>query len=76
MDHSTALHLVKMYPIYRKDEKNLLELETRFKFTRKVGLDFDYTSYLEEKYDLLESQYFELEKKLKEKETDNKIQSN
>ena len=76
MDHSTALHLVKMYPIYKKDEKNLLELETRFKFTRKVGLDFDYTSYLEEKYDLLESQYFELEKKLKEKETENKIQSN
>lgn len=63
MDHSNALHLVKMYPIYRRDDKRLLELEKTFKFTRKTGLDFDYTNYLEDKYESLEEKYYKLEKK-------------
>ena len=63
MDHSNALHLVKMYPIYRRDDKRLLELEKTFKFTRKTGLDFDYTNYLEDKYESLEEKYYKLERK-------------
>tara|TARA_B110000879_G_C11069340_1_gene470058 strand:- start:96 stop:509 length:414 start_codon:yes stop_codon:yes gene_type:complete len=63
MDHSNVLYLVKMYPIYRRDDKRLMELEKKFSFTSKVGLDYDYTNYLENKYELLEDKYFKLEKK-------------
>ena len=49
MDHSNALHLVKMYPIYKRDNKQLT--------------DFDYTNYLEDKYESLEEKYYKLERK-------------
>ena len=63
MNHTVAFHAVKMYPRYRMEDKELMELEKQFIFTRKVGRDFDYSSYLESKYELLEEKYYRLEKK-------------
>ena len=63
MNHTNVLHLVKMYSIYRREDHNLMDLEKRFVFTQKVGRDFDYSKYLEDKYESLEEKYYKLEKK-------------
>ena len=63
MNHTNVLHLVKMYSIYRREDNNLMDLEKRFVFTQKVGRDFDYSKYLEDKYESLEEKYYKLEKK-------------
>ena len=63
MNHTNVLHLVKMYSIYRREDNNLMDLEKRFVFTQKVGRDFDYSKYLESKYESLEEKYYRLEKK-------------
>jgi len=63
MNHTTVLHLVKMYPVYKREDNNLIDLEKRFVFTKKVGRDFNYSKYLEDKYDSLEEKYYRLEKK-------------
>jgi chromosomal replication initiation ATPase DnaA len=63
MNHTNVLHLVKMYSIYRREDHNLMDLEKRFVFTQKVGRDFDYSKYLEDKYESLEEKYYRLEKK-------------
>ena len=63
MNHTNVLHLVKMYSIYRREDNNLMDLEKRFVFTQKVGRDFDYSKYLEDKYESLEEKYYRLEKK-------------
>ena len=63
MNHTNVLHLVKMYSIYRREDNNLMDLEKRFVFTQKVGRDFDYSKYLESKYDSLEEKYYRLERK-------------
>mgnify|MGYP003644239715 FL=1 len=63
MNHTNVLHLVKMYSIYRREDHNLMDLEKRFVFTQKVGRDFDYSKYLEDKYESLEEKYYRLERK-------------
>ena len=63
MNHTNVLHLVKMYSIYRREDNNLMDLEKRFVFTQKVGRDFDYSKYLEDKYESLEEKYYRLERK-------------
>ena len=63
MNHANVFHLVKMYSTYRREENNLIDLEKRFVFTQKFGRDFDYSKYLESKYDSLEEKYYRLERK-------------
>jgi len=66
MNHSTAMHLVKMYPSYRQKNIKIRKLEKRFYFTENVNFDeIDKIEYLEKKYFKLESDYLELNKKLK-----------
>jgi len=66
MDHATAMHLVKMFPIYKRDNKNLVEFEKTFVFNTRIPYDkIDRFNYLENKYNSLESEYLKLEKILK-----------
>ena len=65
MDHSTATHAVKMYPLYRRHNKSLADIEGRFVFTKKgSGKEINKMTYLENKYDRLESKYLELKDQL------------
>ena len=65
MNHSTAMHLVKMYPKYRNKNIKLGRLEKRFYFTDNVPFDeIDKIEYLEKKYIKLESEFLELNKKI------------
>tara|TARA_R110000744_G_scaffold187968_2_gene307312 strand:- start:3632 stop:4171 length:540 start_codon:yes stop_codon:yes gene_type:complete len=64
MDHSTAIHAVKMYPLYKRHNKMLAEIEGRFVFTRKGYKQINKVTYLENKYDRLESKYLELKDQL------------
>tara|TARA_R110002096_G_scaffold95721_1_gene214309 strand:- start:915 stop:1463 length:549 start_codon:yes stop_codon:yes gene_type:complete len=65
MDHSTAIHAVKMYPLYRRHNKSLADIEGRFVFTKKgSGKEINKMTYLENKYDRLESKYLELKDQL------------
>ena len=66
MNHSTAMHLVKMYPIYRKKNIKLGRLEKKFYFTDNVPFDeIDKITYLEKKYVKLETEHVELKNTLK-----------
>ena len=61
MDHSTAIHAVKMYSVYKRHNKSLAEIEGRFVFTHKgSGMEINKMTYLENKYDKLESKYLNL----------------
>jgi len=65
MDHSTAIHAVKMYPLYKRHNKSLAEIEGRFVFTNKgSGKEINKMTYLENKYDKLESKYLNLKQQL------------
>tara|TARA_R110000744_G_scaffold218456_1_gene337227 strand:+ start:1021 stop:1434 length:414 start_codon:yes stop_codon:yes gene_type:complete len=63
INHTGVFHLVKMYSTYKREDPTLIKLEQRFVFTKKVGKEFDYSKYLESKYDVLEEKYYKLEKK-------------
>lgn len=66
MNHSNALHLVKMYPMYRRDDKRLAEVENTFFFSSKTSQDdIAYISYLENKCEGLEQKCMKLEKQIK-----------
>ena len=66
MTHATAIHLVKMYPIYKKDNKNLEEIENMFNFKSNLNYDeIDKIHYLENKYNNIAKKYFVLLDKLK-----------
>jgi len=65
MDHSTAIHAVKMYPLYKRHNKSLAAIEGRFVFTNKgSGKEINKMTYLENKYDKLESKYLNLKQQL------------
>tara|TARA_R110002167_G_scaffold92155_1_gene247587 strand:- start:2797 stop:3360 length:564 start_codon:yes stop_codon:yes gene_type:complete len=57
-DHSTAIHLFKMYPVYRHHNKKLGEIEMYFKFkTDGIPVDkIDEIHYLENKCSKLEDE--------------------
>jgi len=66
MNHSTAMHLVKMYPTYRNKNNQLGRLEKKFMFTDNVPFDeIDKIEYLEKKYVRLETEHLELKNTLK-----------
>lgn len=66
MDHATCMHLVKMYPIYKQDNKDLEAIEKTFVFKSKIPYDnIDKVNYLENKYIDIEKKYIELRTKLK-----------
>ena len=63
MDHASAMHLVKMYPIYKRDNKDLNEFENTFVFKSRIPYDeIDKVNYLENKYNSLEANYLKLQK--------------
>jgi len=58
-DHATAIHAVKMYSIYKKDNKKLLELESHF--IVKDRIEYNQISAMEvmqKKHLALEKDYF------------------
>jgi|TARA_R110000851_G_scaffold260261_1_gene412824 hypothetical protein len=66
MHHATAIHSVKMYPIYRKYNNDLQELERCFNFKSELQYDeIDKLHYLQGKFDNLESKYNALKNKIK-----------
>jgi len=66
MDHSNAMHLFKMYPIYKKSNKKLARIEKKFYFTPNVPFDeINKIDYLEKKYVRLETEHLELKNSLK-----------
>ena len=66
MDHSNAMHLFKMYPIYKKSNKKLARIEKKFYFTPNVPFDeINKIDYLEKKYIRLETEHLELKNSLK-----------
>ena len=66
MDHSNAMHLFKMYPIYKKSNKKLARIENKFYFTPNVPFDeINKIDYLEKKYVRLETEHLELKNSLK-----------
>jgi|DEB0MinimDraft_12_1074336.scaffolds.fasta_scaffold03316_2 hypothetical protein len=65
MDHATCIHLVKMYPIYKKDNKKLDEIENMFIFKSHLNYDeIDKVHYLENKYNNMEKKYLTLAEQL------------
>lgn len=66
MHHATAIHSVKMYPIYRKYNNDLQELERCFNFKSELQYDeIDKLHYLQGKFDNLESKYIKLQESIK-----------
>tara|TARA_B100000780_G_scaffold100259_1_gene70017 strand:- start:1000 stop:1482 length:483 start_codon:yes stop_codon:yes gene_type:complete len=66
MDHANCMHLFKMYPIYKKDNKTLDIIENIFAFKSKIPLDeIDKVNYLENKYGTLEAEYLKQKEQLK-----------
>ena len=58
-DHATAIHAVKMYSVYKKDNKKLLELESHF--TVRDRIEYNQISAMEvmqQKHIALEKDYF------------------
>ena len=67
MHHATAIHSVKMYPIYRKYNNDLQELERCFNFKSELQYDeIDKLHYLQGKFDNLESKYIKLQESIKD----------
>jgi hypothetical protein len=66
MDHATAIHLVKMYPLYKQDNLQLDEIENMFIF--KSGLEYDEIDklhYLENKLSNCQEKHLKLQEELK-----------
>ena len=50
-DHASVIHLVKMYPIYKKSNEDLFELESCFQFKSKLNYDeIDQVHFLQNEY--------------------------
>ena len=65
MHHSTAIHLLKMYPIYKKYNPDLAAIEDCFLFVSEPPHDsIDEVSYLEKKYAKLEKEHLELREQI------------
>ena len=58
-DHATAIHAVKMYPIYKKDNKKLLELESHFIVRNRIEYNqISAMEVMQKKHLALEKDYF------------------
>jgi hypothetical protein len=63
-DHASAIHSVKMYPVYKNYNEQLEEIENIFIFKGKLNYDeIDNINYIENKYNSLEEKYEELKVK-------------
>ena len=62
MDHSSVIHLIKMYPIYKKHNKYLEKLEGSFNFEKSIHKNEKFT--IEQQYINLEYRYEKLKKEL------------
>ena len=66
MHHATCVHLLKNYPMYKSNNKNLDKFEKTFLFKSKIPYeDVDRANYLENKYLDVEYKYLKLRDKLK-----------
>ena len=67
LDHSTAIHLVNMYPIYAKHKPELKEIESCFVFDDNENYDeIDRVNYLKNKIEKLNRSIFKLKGQVKE----------
>ena len=65
MNHANAIHLFKMYPIYKRDNKQLSVIEQLFIFKSQLNYDeIDKFHYLENRYKDLKKENDLLIKKL------------
>ena len=65
-DHASVIHLVKMYPIYKKTNEELSELESCFQFKSKLNYDeIDQVHFLQNQYRKIKKENLYLKKKLK-----------
>tara|TARA_R110000803_G_scaffold59512_1_gene118140 strand:+ start:1435 stop:1875 length:441 start_codon:yes stop_codon:yes gene_type:complete len=65
MHHSTAIHLLEMYPVYKKYNSDLATIEDCFFFDAKTPHDsIDEVTYLEKKCENLENECLELREQL------------
>ena len=66
-DQATVIHLVKMYPIYVKDNPELLEIESCFVFEDQENYDeIDRVAYLKKKNEKLKENVFNLKAEVRE----------
>ena len=66
MHHASCIHLLKNYPMYKSNNKNLDKFEKTFLFKSKIPYeDVDRANYLENKYIDVEDKYLKLRDKLK-----------
>ena len=67
MDHANAIHLVNMYPLYAKDNPELLEIESCFVFEDHENYDeVDRVAYLKKNNEKLKENVFKLKAEVKE----------
>jgi hypothetical protein len=67
LDHSSAIHLVNMYPIYAKECPELREIESCFVFDDNENYDeIDRLNYLKNKIEKLNDTVFKLKGEVKE----------
>ena len=58
-DHATAIHAVKMYSVYKKDNKKLLELESHFIVRNRIEYNqISAMEVMQKKHIALEKDYF------------------
>ncbi len=63
MTHATAIHSCKMYPVYKKHNKNLHDLEKMFSWKSNLTYDeIDKVHYLENKVKNLEQKIEEMKR--------------
>ena len=66
-DHASVIHLVKMYPIYKKTNEDLSELESCFQFKSKLNYDeIDQVHFLQNQYSKIKKENLYLEEEIKE----------
>lgn len=67
LDHASAIHLVKMYPVYTKYSPDLKEIESCFVFDDGENYDeIDRVNYLKNKIQKLSGTIFKLKGQVKE----------
>ena len=62
MDHSSVIHMIKMYPIYKMHNKYLEKLEGSFNFDKSIQKNKKFT--IKQQYQNLEYRYEKLKKEL------------
>ena len=66
-DHASVIHLVKMYPIYKKSNEELSELESCFQFKSKLNYDeIDQVHFLQNEYRKVKKENLHLQEEIKE----------